>query len=147
MSACLAAGLLLGWVASHLGPRIAAVRSDGTLVAIGPLARALDDQLKSPSAYPAPVKIGLTFLSTDRRYCRTFTTRIAGGASGVACHDAQGWRLRLLTSSVPRRRPGEVSPPMMQAPPELVAMVQQMISGDPLDTEAEEAARARGWRP
>lgn len=108
---------------------------DGTLLAAGALANALENGLAAGDE--EPVRIPLSFRDKTGRLCRSFdTARLAG----IACRDDDGWRLRLaLQTSSGGRSAASESPFVGQA-------VDAMIAGDPLDAGEQQAAKARGWR-
>jgi len=139
----LAASLVVGVIAGsmiRLAPASqspVAVRG-GHLVAAAALDRALDTQLASAGG-DSPVRIGLTFRDKQGRWCRSFDG--ASGA-GLACRDNGDWAVRAL---FPATRVGDYR---MAAGMDsrLAAIVDQAVSGDIADAEAERAARAGGWR-
>lgn len=136
MAASIAAGLLIGvGVMNTQAPMIAA--ANGGLEARGALAQALDTQLASDE--PGVVRIGLSFVSQDGGYCRTFNmTR--SDTSGLACRNDDGWTIAMTAQG----GSGEVR--MAAAPEAILAAVDAMIVGEPLDQPAEEQARAQDWR-
>jgi hypothetical protein len=136
MAASVAAGLLIGvGVMNTQAPLIAT--TDSGLAARGALAQALDTQLASDNAQA--VRIGLSFRAQDGRYCRTFDlTR--GETSGLACRNDDGWAVAMAAQSVAG---GEIR--MAGASEEILAAVDQMIDGEPLDAAAERQARDASW--
>jgi hypothetical protein len=137
MAASLAAGLVLGvGVMNARAPLIAS--TDDGLVARGALARALETQLAADAE--GAVRIGLSFRARDGGYCRTFALT-AGATSGLACRDDAGWTVAM---AVEEPTGGEVR--MAGASERLLAAVEAMIDGAPLDAAAEARARDRGWR-
>lgn len=136
MAASVAAGLVLGvGIMGRPAPMIAA--ESGGLVARGALAQALDTQLAADEA--GAVRIGLSFRAQDGAYCRTFDLTEAQ-TSGFACRGGEGWSVA-MTAANPT---GEVR--MAGAAGEVLAAVDAMMEGDPLDAEAEARAREAGWR-
>jgi hypothetical protein len=137
MAASVAAGLLIGvGVMNAQSPPIAATE-DG-LIARGALAGALNTQLASDEV--GAVRIGLSFRSQDGRYCRTFDlTR--SETSGLACRDEDVWAVAMTTQSASG---GEIR--MAGASAEILAAVDEMIEGEPLDAAGETRARDAGWR-
>jgi hypothetical protein len=142
-------GVVLGWLIFRSSPTTPIAESsgaipvesgiirdhDGTLVAAGTLADALENGHENDIS--APVRIALSFRDKAGRICRSFdTARLAG----IACRDEDGWRLRLaLQRSDSAKSSSSESPFVGQA-------VDAMIAGDPLDAGEEQAARANGWR-
>jgi hypothetical protein len=136
MAASVAAGLLIGvGVMNAQAPLVAA--SDGGLEARGALAQALNSQLASDA--PSAVRIGLSFVSRDNGYCRTFSV-IRSNMSGLACREGDGWTIAMTAQG----GGGEVR--TAGAPEAILAVVDAMIVGEPFDRAAEEEARANGWR-
>jgi len=140
MAACLAAGVLLGQAALP-GPGPVMVE-DGRILARGELARTLDGGLTADSA---PLRVGLSFRSREGGYCRTFTSS-GDGLAGLACRRGDRWETRTLTAWAPAPGPAYRTAGS-DTPPEILAAVDGLIAGEPLDQAGERAARARGWRP
>jgi hypothetical protein len=140
MAACLVVGVLAGRAAlPQPGPLV--VR-DGALVARGGLAHALTTQL---AADAGPVKLGVSFRSGDGRYCRSFQSA-PDRLAGVACREADRWVARTTTAWTRSASP-DYRTAGSDTPPEVLAAVDAMIAGEPLDAAAERAARAKAWRP
>ena len=143
IAASLLLGMLLSWQFLLPSQRSMITAADGTLVARGALARALDSQLASTQRPEDPVQIGITFRSQDGSYCRGFALRRAETA-GLACRVGGEWRIP-VTASAPGSAAG-----LRQAaslPPPVLAAIQARIAGDALDGRAEENARLSGWDP
>ena len=138
MAATLAVGILVGTMVPQ---RSAApvVTHDGQIYAASAIDHALDAQLASAPA--GDVRVGLTFRDHAGEICRTFT---AAASSGLACRDAQGWRLRGLFAA-PEGQNGNYR---MAAgmDPNLAALVDSAMAGDAFDAAAEKAAKDKGWR-
>ena len=138
MAATLAIGILVGTMVPQ---RSAApvVTHDGQIYAASAIDRALDVQLASAPA--GDVRVGLTFRDHAGEICRTFT---AAASSGLACRDAQGWRLRGLFAA-PEGQNGNYR---MAAgmDPNLAALVDSAMAGDAFDAAAEKATKDKGWR-
>ncbi|MCR5876768.1 anti-sigma factor [Phenylobacterium sp. J426] len=132
VAASLVAGVLVG--------RTTIVEPDA-LAARGQLAQALDRQL---AADGGPIQVGLSFQANDGRYCRTFQSA-PDRRAGLACRDGGGWRLRTVTAWAPANVDYRTAG--VDTPPEVLAAVDALIAGEPLDAAAERAARARGWKP
>ena len=92
------------------------------------------------------MRLGVSFRTKTGEYCRLFTLPAQDGLSGLACHGRDAWRVLSL-----ERRPASASPSgdfRMAAAgtaPALIAAVDDLIDGDPLDTKGEKAALERGW--
>jgi len=134
MAASLAAGFVLAFGVFRADPMIAV--DDGGMRARGALARALETQLAANDA--GAVRIGLSFRAQDGDYCRTFSF---GETAGLACRDGGGWDVAMTSA---QDTGGDVR--MASAPAEILAAVDAMIAGEPLDADAEAAARDAGWR-
>jgi hypothetical protein len=87
------------------------------------------------------VRIGLTFRDQSGAICRTFTGE---QSSGLTCRDGSDWRLRGLFAA-PEGQAGDYR---MAAgtDPNLAALIDSTIAGEPFDAAQEQAAKARGWR-
>lgn len=142
MVACLVAGLTIGRMAL---PASIGLNGDAehTLVASGPLARALDGQAAGDMS--GPIRIGLSFRDHGGVYCRTFQPNGREGLAGLACRDAGAWRLRVVSpitaeTSAAYRTAGS------ETPPAVLSAVDALIEGAPLDAQGEAEALARRWR-
>lgn len=141
MAACLVVGVLAGralW--PEQGPL--ATRG-GVLVARAGLEKALTTQLASEAG---PVRIGLSFKSSDDgRYCRTFESA-ADRLAGLACRQDGRWVAQVATAVSPQPTTGYRTA-ASATPPAVLAAVDALRAGDTLDAAAERAARDRGWKP
>ena len=140
VAASLVAGLLAGPLLFQRDPDGVAMH-DGAAIASGAVAKALGTQLASAQASDAPVRVGVTFRDGARRWCRTFE---AGATGGIACTQGRDWRIERLYGGVAQqgsayRQAGSPAAAMM-------ADAQAMMASDPLDANAERAARDAGWR-
>jgi len=148
MAASLVVGVLVApflWRAGVGGPL---ALQGGHLVATGTLARALSQQLASNQAPDAAIGIGVTFLSGNGAYCRTFQLRDQSALAGLACRDQDRWQLEALAAAAlaPNPSPGQYRQAVSSLPPAVASTVDDMIVGEPLDANAEAAARDRDWR-
>lgn len=134
IAASLVFGLTIGlrpWV-----PAADITSANGTLVASGALADALDTQLASDQPADADIRIGLSFRDRQGRACRSFEAR---AVSGIGCRDGGRWALE-------RAIGGRANQEYRQASSgELLAAAAAMMAGDPFDGAAERAARDKGW--
>jgi len=145
MAACLVVGVLAGRSAWFAGADDIAAR-DGQLVARGPLAHALSTQLASAQAADAPVKIGLSYVSRDAAYCRSFSLP-REGTDGLACRQGADWALRVVAQTATRDAPaGNLRMAASEMPTPVLKAVDEQIAGSPLDAEAERAAMQGGWQ-
>ncbi|MBV9724098.1 MAG: hypothetical protein JO299_02890 [Gammaproteobacteria bacterium] len=144
MAASLCVGILIAPLLWRQ-PTEAFVTRDGRILATGPLAHALSEQLASNQAADALVHIGVSFLSRSGDYCRTFVVRDRGALAGLACREQERWVLTALADSRSRDTSGDYRPAASSLPPSVAAAVSDLIAGEPLDAGAEARARANGW--
>jgi hypothetical protein len=139
MAAALALGIALGTTIESGPPAGPVEVRDGGLYAASAIDKALDNQLASVAA--GEVRIGLTFRDRAGAICRTFT---AAASTGLACRDDERWKLRGLFASPE----GQSSDYRMAAgaDPQLMALVDETIAGEPFDAKQEQAAKARHWK-
>jgi hypothetical protein len=149
----IAASLVVGLLAGALIQRLSAPAAltelhDGSLLARGALARALNEQLTGSAPASAAVRIGLTFRSRSGNYCRTFALSGGHAVAGLACRDQEQWQ---LTNLVGTEGPGggasgqNLRMATSNLPPALLQAVNEHISGEPLNAAAEAKARTSGW--
>src|SRR5437763_15685461 len=137
MAATLAIGILAGTMIPQRGSAPAEVQG-GKLYAAASLNRALDTQLASAPA--GDVRIGMTFRDQAGEVCRTFTQT---AASGLACRQSGRWKLKGLFAAPE----GQGSDYRMATgmDPNLAALVDSSMAGEPFDASKEKQAKARGW--
>ena len=148
----IAASLIVGVIAGRLAlirsraPGPIVVRS-GRILAGGALADALSEQLVASQSVAGPVRIGASFRAKSGQYCRTFTLRQSAPLAGLACHAGGDWRVRVLArvESAGGSSEGGYRQAASSMPPAVVAAVGNLIVGEPLDAQAEAAARGRHW--
>lgn len=138
LAATLVLGLAIGRTLTMPGPIGV---ENGTMVAQGALADALETQLASAQSDGAATRIGVTFRANDGRLCRTFD---GSAVSGLACRGEGGWQLMMTAAGSGAghggfRQAASASPLVLQA-------AQEMMAGEPLDAAAERGARDSGWR-
>ena len=143
MAACLAAGLFVGAEFIEARPEPQITGDPGGLQAHGELAIALEHRLAA--APPAGhIVMGVSFVSNDGRYCRTFSASVA---DGLACRESEGWRVRMLVE--PARPPADART-YRQAATTIAAPILEAVEGTmrdvPLDANQEADAQAAGWR-
>jgi hypothetical protein len=143
MAACLVAGVAAGVAGGRYAwPEQGAVTArDGVLSASGALETALTTQLASQAG---PVKVGLSFKTATGRYCRTFESA-ADRLAGLACREPDGWAIQTTTVVSPKATPAYRTA-ASATPPAVLAAVDGLIAGVPLDAAAERAARDKGWK-
>jgi hypothetical protein len=137
LTACLVAGLVIGRLAAP-SPVTLSGADDPAPLAAGPLAKALNTLDAGQAA--GPVRIGQSFRTPSGFYCRSFQASGRSSIAGVACRDPDAWRVRAVS-------PANASPSGPQIPAAIVAAVDSMRAGPPLDPAGEAKAKAAGWKP
>ena len=112
----------------------------GRLYAAAALNHALDTELASTPANSA-VRIGLTFRDQNGAICRTFSDP---QSSGLACRDGSRWQLRGLFAA-PEGQSGAYRM-AGGMDPNLAALVDSSMAGEPFDAAHEKTARDGGWK-
>jgi hypothetical protein len=111
---------------------------DGVMVAQGSLAGALDRQLAS-ATQDGPVRIGLSFARKGGGWCRSFD----GDVAGVACREGDRWQVQ---QALPGAGHASAYRQASSADMRVMATVDALMQGAPLDAAAEKAAVEKGWR-
>lgn len=136
VAAALAIGLFTGQqIGAPAGP---VTVSNGTLMASGALARALDTQLASAPPVAADTLVALTFRATDGAVCRSFES---AAVAGIACRTDEGWQLRRTfpgAKQVAYRQTGSSA---------LLIAASEMMVGEPADAKTERSWRTTDWLP
>ena len=146
IAASLILGVLIAPLLRHEPSEGALGIRDGKVLASGALAHALSEQLAGNQVADAPVHVGVSFLSRNGDYCRTFTLREKSTIAGLACREGGGWRLAAMAAmDRATSGSGEYQPAASSLPPAIEQSVDELIVGDPLDAKAEAAARGNGW--
>lgn len=135
MTVCLVVGLAVGRFAAPSPPTLSGV-DDTPPIATGPLAQALGGATTGQGA--GPVRIALTFKDRNGLYCRAYQATGPAPSAGVACREADGWKVRMVSAA---------GPTGAGAPAAVMAAANAMIAGQPLDAAGEAKARAGGWKP
>lgn len=137
----IAASLLLGLGIGHLsgGPEGPVAVEKGAMVARGELASALETQLASAQE-DAPIHIDLSFRRKGGGWCRSFEGQ---AVSGVACREGEGWQVQQL---VPRAGQQTAYRQASSGDARIMATVDALIDGAPLDAAQEKAAKDKKWR-
>ena len=142
LAAALVGGVLLGGFGWHLWQQDAELASlsgaDGALVAQGRLSAALTSQLATPGPM-GRVRIGISFLAKDGKYCRSF---VMDTTAGLACRIGAQWKIPVLSQGAA----GTAWLDGSVLPPAVLDAVDARIAGTPLSAAAERAAQARGWK-
>lgn len=122
--------------------------ADGRLMARGPLADALQHGLAGePPAHGT--RVLLSFRDRSGQFCRSFA---APAGRGLACREAAGWQVVVLTAPVASAAAAPPSSDRLRLassdlPAAVLAAVEQRIAGLALDAAQERAARDAGWAP
>jgi hypothetical protein len=147
----IAASLLIGVLAGRTllnGPHsvsgIIASGVDGHIIASGPLAQALSDQLSSEDN--KDIDIGLSFRAKNGEYCRTFGAYASNLVVGFACRDAEVWRIDMLANPPRTESRGDYRMASTQLPAPIVQAIAERMQGEALDADEEAVARQRRWR-
>lgn len=123
-----------------------AFTADGSAMARGQLARALDNQLGAEAASDADVRLMASFQAADGRYCRLFQRQGAPAqAAGLACRNEAGWAIAAL-STASAEASGGYRQAASSLPAPVVAALEDAGAGSPLTAAEEAAARSAGWR-
>lgn len=143
----MAASLILGIVASRGLNRSSELplvgQVDQSLVARGPLDAALTNQLGTDT--DREIRVPVTFTAAGGQLCRAFTVVSAGGWSGVACRRGATWTLDALDKGADPASTEAYRMAGAALPASILATVDSLRRGEPLDENAEVAAKARGW--
>ncbi|MFM9436495.1 hypothetical protein ACFDR9_003579 [Janthinobacterium sp. CG_23.3] len=150
LAAALACGLLLGrfvlaeWPSDRLA---AAAGADGALVARGELAAALSQQLSGPATADGKVAIGLSFVSNQGVYCRSFVMDGGGrDLAGLACRSGAQWALPVLVQQAGQARQAGAGRGRAEAALAVQQAVEQRIDSAALDAKMERQALRQGWQ-
>jgi hypothetical protein len=138
MAATLALGIFVGTMVPQRANGPAEVQG-GRIYAAAALNQALDTELAS--APSGDVRIGMTFRDQAGEICRSFTQP---SLSGLACRSGGKWQVKGLFAAPE----GQGSDYRMAAgmDPNLAALVDSSMAGEPFDAAQEKAALKRGWR-
>ena len=138
MAATLAIGVFVGTQVPRGGTAPVEVQG-GKLYAAAALDQALDTDLASTPS--GDVRIGITYRDSAGQICRTF---VGPAGSGLACMNRGRWQMKGLLAA-PEGQEGDYR---MAAgmDPNLAALVDSTIAGEPFDAAAEKAARDKGWK-
>ena len=147
-AAAMAAGIALGVVLAGSFGIGTDMRSDnGSLIAQGELAQTLTTALpgQDNAAASKAARIGPSFWSKNAVFCRTFATNTSApnALAGIACRDRGAWRIVAASALAPNDT-GE--PDTFVLPASVRSVMENLIVGEPLSSEAERQARNQGWR-
>jgi len=141
MAASVALGVMVG-VFVMRGPAAPFEETAAGLVARGELDAALTQQLAGSLGTGGP-QVGISFRDRGGAYCRTFQVQHEAPLAGLACRADDEWRVQVLAAAAAPE--GELQPAAAM-PMAVLQAVDAAIDGEPLDAEAEAAARDAGWQ-
>jgi hypothetical protein len=140
-----AAGIGLGvLLAASFGIGTDVRSDDGALIAEGELARILSTALADDgNPAPAAARVTASFWSKNDSFCRSFVTRgnAQSALAGVACRERGAWRIAATATIAPN-----VSVDRVTLPASIRNVMDNLIVGMPLDSDAERQLRNQGWR-
>ncbi|TFW15579.1 hypothetical protein [Duganella callida] len=137
-----------GWFGGTTAQATEVVSRNGVLVAQGRLSNALSQQLGGATPADGEVRVGLSFLSNEGTYCRSFTlVGLAQDLVGIACRANEEWRIPVLVQNArPMTSTGAYRMAGTEMPTALLEAIDQRIVGGMLDTRAELEALRRNWQ-
>lgn len=144
IAASLIVGVLVGVYALHFSPSQLVSEQGGALIAKGKLENALTTQLASANSNEQ-IQIGISFRNRSGEYCRSFAIHEAHGLAGLACRSQDNWQVQMLTESSSGNS-GDFRQAGSNMPTSVLTLIEQQISGEPLDASAELAVRQSGWK-
>jgi hypothetical protein len=144
MAASLIAGVVLGIYALTFSSTNLVGDQGGRLVAQGKLNSALTTQLAS-AGHTQSIQIGISFRNHAGEYCRSFSIQDTHALAGLACRTQGNWRVQMLTESVANNS-SELRQAGSATPAAILSLIDEQIAGEPLDADAEAAARHKGWQ-
>jgi hypothetical protein len=138
IAATLAVGIFVGTMVPERSEAPVAVEG-GKIYAAATLDSALTAQLASAPA--GDVRIGMTFRDQSGAVCRSFSE---AATSGLACRNDGRWQVRGLFAAPE----GQAGAYRMAGGtnPNLAALVDSTMAGEPFDAAQEKSARDGGWR-
>lgn len=147
-TAALAAGIALGVVLAGSFGIGTDMRSDnGSLIAQGEFAQTLTTALSGQdnAGLARIARIGASFWSKNAVFCRTFATGTSApnALAGIACRDRGAWRIVAASALAP----GDIGErDSFLLPASVRGVMENLIVGEPLSSDAERQARNQGWR-
>ena len=120
---------------------------DGTLIAQGALGHVLSTSLAASkeNARMAAARVKASFWSTNGSFCRIFVTRgnAESALAGIACRERGAWRIAAMETMTPGNTP-DLS--LAALPASVRGVMDNLMVGQPLDSNAERQARNQDWR-
>jgi hypothetical protein len=136
----IAAAALIGVMAGReSAPESDIASSNGVLVAQAGLADALSNKLASSGQ--DGTRIGVTFVTKDGAYCRSFTHQ---QTAGLACREGGRWTLPVVAEG--GAAGGDYRQAGSEMPPAVLEAIDERIEGDPLNATQEQAAARKNWQ-
>jgi hypothetical protein len=137
-----------GWFGDSTPAPTEVASRNGLLVAQGKLAVSLSQQLGGAAQGESDVRVGLSFLSNEGTYCRSFTlVGMSQDLVGIACRASEEWRIPVLVQHArPLPAMGAYRMAGTEMPTALLEAIDQRIVGGMLDTRAELEALRRNWQ-
>ena len=130
------------WLADPAKAPTTVVSRNGMLVAQGKLDAVLSQHMGGAAQSESDVRVGLSFLSNEGGYCRSFTlVGLSQDLVGIACRANAEWRIPVMVQNA---RPSPVTGTQM--PTAVLEAIDQRIVGGMLDTRAELEALRRNWQ-
>jgi|HubBroStandDraft_1064217.scaffolds.fasta_scaffold00031_55 hypothetical protein len=147
LAASLMLGVAVGFFMWGRSPSPFVVGPGGALVARGPLAQALSNQLASEQSPSSSVRVEVSFLAKSGEYCRTFSLSAdEASPSGLACRHGDEWQVQTFAGEPAAGGSSDYRTAGSGLPASILKSVEGQIAGEPLDQAGEKAARARGWK-
>jgi predicted outer membrane lipoprotein len=145
----MAAGIVLGvLLAASFGIATDMRSEGGTLIAQGELAHILSTALPAEeNPRRGAARVGPSFWSKNGSFCRSFATRGNGESAlaGLACRERGAWRIAAIAAIEPAGSAGSKLA-ASDLPASVRGVMDNLIVGEPLDSDAERQARYQGWR-
>lgn len=147
----LAASVMVGLAVGHFGwpdgqgagATVASASASGVLTAQGKLAAALSGQLASAGSAGA-VQIGVSFVSKEGQYCRSFKMA-ESSLAGLACRSGATWQIPLMAQDG-KPATQQYRTAASEMPAAVLDAIDQRIAGAGLDAKAEQQALTQGWQ-
>ena len=157
LTAVLVAGLVAGrfglaqwqpaWLTDTAKLPTTVISRNGMLLAQGRLDEVLTQQMGGAAPSEGDVRVGLSFLSNEGGYCRTFTVvGLSQDLVGLACRASAEWRIPVMVQSVRPSQRKDAFRMGTEMPTAVLEAIDQRIVGGMLDTRAELEALRRNWQ-
>ena len=136
------------WLATPVAATPLLASRNGMLLAQGRLNTVLSQHMGGAAPSEGDVRVGLSFVSNEGGYCRTFTlVGLNQDLVGLACRASDEWRIPVLVQNArPLPQMGTYRQAGTEVPTALLEAIDQRIAGGMLDTRGELEALRREWR-